>query len=187
MATTEVTICNSALLKLGATTITALSDVSKEAELCNEQYAKIRDELLYSYSWNFATKSVTLTDNGNTHAWDDDLPEFDLPSDYIRIVEMHYPDYRWYIENNKLYYDDTTAEIRYLYKITDVTKFSAGFIELLSTKLALELCYSLVQSASLKQTLQAQYDNMLRDMRSFDSQEGFSRQVTDLRYLQVRK
>lgn len=184
--TTEVTICNSALLKLGANTITSLSDNSKEAELCNEQYAKIRDELLYSFSWNFAVKSAALTDNGNNHLWDDDLPEFDIPADYLRMVEVEQPDYRWYVENGKIYYESTVLNCRYIYQVTDVTKFSAGFIELLSTKLALELSYSLVQSASLKETLKKDYNLMLRDMRSFDSQEGYTRQLTNEKFLQVR-
>ena len=54
MASSEVAICNSALIKIGAAEITSLSDVNKRAQLCNEQYSKLRDELL-----RIATVSVT--------------------------------------------------------------------------------------------------------------------------------
>jgi len=64
MATNAEAICNSALLKIGASTIVSLSDSSVEAEACNEQYTKLRDELLRSHPWNFAMKRVFLgTDN----------------------------------------------------------------------------------------------------------------------------
>ena len=41
----KVGICNSALIKLGASTIMSLADGSKNASLCNEQYDKLRDDL----------------------------------------------------------------------------------------------------------------------------------------------
>ena len=51
---TDTSICNSALIKLGAERISTLDDDSKEARLCKEQYPKIREKLLRSHKWNFA-------------------------------------------------------------------------------------------------------------------------------------
>ena len=45
LTTTEVSICNSALIKVGAERITSLSDSNKRAQLCSEQYSKMRDEV----------------------------------------------------------------------------------------------------------------------------------------------
>lgn len=171
MATTDVTICNSALIKLGAERITSLSDDSKEAQLCNEQYAKIRDALIYGHPWNFATRSAVLTSNGTEHAWNG-YQQYDLPTGFLRLINLEDEFVLWAVEEDKLYCDDTTVNARYIVQITDPTKFSVAFTELLSAKLALELSYSLVQSASLKETLKADYQVALRDARSFDSQEG---------------
>jgi hypothetical protein len=189
--TTEVSICNSALIKLGAERITDLADDSKEAQLCNEQYTKIRDELLYSHPWNFATKSVTLTSNGNTHAWNN-MNEYDLPTDYLRVWDLSNQFTNWTMEDDgagvlKLYADDSQVEIRYIFKQTDVTKYSTKFVELLALKLAVELCYSLVQSASLKQTLVAEYQEAIRDSRSFDAQENTPGRIDSGLWQQIRK
>lgn len=61
MATNEVEICNQALSLLGAAEITSLTANScKEDRLCNRFYAKLRDELLKKYPWNFARKETLL-------------------------------------------------------------------------------------------------------------------------------
>lgn len=189
MATTEVSICNSALIKLGADQITSLSDESKEAVLCNAQYAKIRDMLLYSHPWNFATTRVELTTNANESAWGG-LNEFELPADYLRVIDLdfqNYPDYEWYVEGGLLYVSADTVNIKYIAQVTDPTLFSAGFVELLAMALANEISYALTQSATIKQGIQAEYARMLADMRSFDSQEGTALRVTNEKFLRVRQ
>jgi hypothetical protein len=61
MASSDIEICNLALSRLGADTITSLTaDATKEDRLCNQFYAQFRDELLRSFAWNFAVKSTPL-------------------------------------------------------------------------------------------------------------------------------
>jgi len=62
MASTDVDICNGALLELGEEVIVALSDNNKRARACNQRYADIRDSILRSHLWNFAVKRETLID-----------------------------------------------------------------------------------------------------------------------------
>jgi hypothetical protein len=58
---TEISICNLALSRIGASTITSLTANSvKEDRLCNQFYAQFRDELLRSFAWNFAIKTTRL-------------------------------------------------------------------------------------------------------------------------------
>jgi hypothetical protein len=59
MATTAVSICNMALGLLGADgTITALTDNTQNARICNLFYEPARQTLLRSHPWNFATARV---------------------------------------------------------------------------------------------------------------------------------
>jgi len=58
--TTSVDICNSALIKIGEAMISALGDGTKASDLCNEIYAKRRDEVLQVFPWNFAVKELRL-------------------------------------------------------------------------------------------------------------------------------
>ena len=60
MAESAVQICNNALIKLGANTITSLSDDTKPARLCNKIYTVLRDDLLRSHPWNFAIGRSSL-------------------------------------------------------------------------------------------------------------------------------
>ena len=61
MAADEVTICNHALSRLGCAEITSLTANScKEDRLCNRFYAKMRDDLLKKFSWNFAKRVTPL-------------------------------------------------------------------------------------------------------------------------------
>lgn len=57
---TDVSICNSALVKLGNEVLVALSDSTKRAKLCNAQYEIIKKKMMYNHPWNFAIKRVTL-------------------------------------------------------------------------------------------------------------------------------
>lgn len=182
---TDVSICNSALIKLGAERISSLSDISKEAILCNEQYEKILTDLLYSHPWNFATKSAIWQSNGNLHPWTE-MEEFDLPDDYLRVLDFKSPYIEWAMENGKLYANEAELYIRYIFYQDDPEAFSVKFVELFAVKLALELSYSLVQSASLKDSIQREYEQCLRDARSFDSQEGKPGRVDNGAWLQVR-
>jgi hypothetical protein len=50
----DVAICNTALNRLGANTITSFTENSKEARLCNAEYEGIRDQVLRSHPWNCA-------------------------------------------------------------------------------------------------------------------------------------
>ena len=52
----ETDIVNVALRKIGATAITALDDGSTNANIAQDLYDEIRDSLLRSHPWNFATK-----------------------------------------------------------------------------------------------------------------------------------
>lgn len=101
---TEVDLCNRALGRLGAASITALdgSDTSDEATQCALHYAETRDALLRRYPWRFACRWVDLVrdaraDNGTAtaaaaatledtdQAWDD-TGNGEYEGYYVRIT-----------------------------------------------------------------------------------------------------
>lgn len=71
MATNSVEICNNALTLIGTRRITALSDPSKEARACNDNYDICRKSLLRMHPWNFAMSRVELTGKTITAIVDD--------------------------------------------------------------------------------------------------------------------
>ena len=60
MPTNDYDIVNLALVRLGASRITALTDGSRNANEANAIYSLIRDEVLRSHPWSFATTGINL-------------------------------------------------------------------------------------------------------------------------------
>lgn len=176
VAASEVKICNSALIKIGAETITTLSDDNKRARACNEQYQKCRDEVLAAHPWHFAMIRKTLATTANTPVWGFAY-EFAIPSGILRIVSTD-TDYDWKVETNAagtatvVVTDSPTMNIKAIQKVTDTTLFTPLFDEVLATRLGADLAYHLVQSSTLQAALQDTYIKMLAQARSFNAQEG---------------
>ena len=57
---TKLTICNDALIMLGANTITSFSDGSDGAKVADRLYNDIKALVLTLYTWSFANKKVQL-------------------------------------------------------------------------------------------------------------------------------
>lgn len=188
MAASEVAIVNSALIKIGVEPIASLAENSRAAILANHQYSKIRDKLLYSHPWNFAIKRaelvVTVTEPVYEFAY-----EYTLPVDCLRVFETQYgPSQDFYqVEAGKLYSNYSDLFIKYIAKITDTTKFSPMFDELLAIDLAIDLEFALLQSNSYKNTLLEERKEILRDARSFDAQENPSYPFQEDVFLNARR
>jgi hypothetical protein len=84
----EVGICNSALIKIGASRITSLTEGSKNANLCAEQYAKLRDAELRAHLWNFATSRQKLAQISGAPVSGFEF-HYQLPSDWVRTVAVY--------------------------------------------------------------------------------------------------
>jgi hypothetical protein len=181
----DLGIVNSALIKLGVEIISALPGVTRQGLLANEQLSKIREELLYEHPWNFAMKRASLTATG-TPAVFEFAYEYTLPGDCLRVWCTQYEEDFYQVEGGKLYSNYSDVKIRYIANISDPTKFSPTFAELLSLKLAADLAFVLVQSNALKNTLLQEYVVKLRDHRSTDAQENPSYPLTDDLFIESR-
>lgn len=176
MSLTETDICNSALIKVGAERIISLNDETEAARLCKEQYPKMRDELLRSHPWNFAIdrKALAADPIAPVYGFSN---RFQIPGDYLRVLDVWTNRCTWQREGEFILTDSGDVSIRYIKKITDVSKYDANFAEALAAKLAADICYSLVQTSSLKELLLKEAEMKLRTARSFDAQEGTPQQV----------
>lgn len=145
----QVSICNLALLKFGEITIDSIDDSTKEARACKALWDIVRDNLIYQFPWNFAAKRETLTQLSTEPDFEYDY-EYSLPSDCLRAWEMYDSDSNWVIEGGKLLTDDDDVELKYISKVTDVSKFVPSFQTCLATALAAELTVKLGESKSLR-------------------------------------
>jgi hypothetical protein len=170
---TVVGICNSALVKVGAATITALSDDSKEARTCNEQYAKVRDAVLEAHPWRFAIKRVSLAllptppAFGYTNA-------FQLPADCLGVLHADDETIKYEVEGDQLLTDASAIKIRYIAQIVDSSKYLPLFAEAVACRLAVELAYAISSNATLAASMMSAYQGQLREARSINGQRSGS-------------
>lgn len=189
MATSEVEICNDALILLGADRISSLTEDTKEAILCNEQYAKMRDQLLISHPWNFSiSRTEMAADAALPSGYSDDIWDYaySLGADVLRVLGVDDEEADWKIEGRKLFANYTPVKIKYIKKVTDVTLFSKYFEEALAWKIAARIGYSLTQNSTLMEGILKQAEEHLRNSRSYDAQEGSIETVMADDWLNVR-
>jgi len=191
MATSPVDICNSALAKVGAPKIVALTDNVRAAVLCNEQYNKLRKKLLSIHPWNFAIARVELAKTLNTPEFKFSS-EFLLPSDVLRVIETDLPEEEpWEVEfntdsNKVLVCNSSSVKIKYIKDITDTTKFPPYFDEVLAYHISADIAYAITQSLQVAKGLYDAAKNELREARSMDAQEGGRTSIETNPWVDVR-
>ena len=82
-----VSIVNRALIEIGESAITSLSDRGKPAEVMSALWAPTRDSELRKAHWNFAIERTTLAANTTPPAFNYSKA-YTLPSDFLRAVEV---------------------------------------------------------------------------------------------------
>ena len=183
---TKVSICNLALRSVGAQRITALTDANEAARVLNDIYDLIRDEVLTAHPWNFASKRASLVA-------EDDAPEFDydtayaLPTDCLRVIRMEETDADFKIEAGLLLTDESTANILYIAKITDESKFSPFFVTTLAVRLASEIAYPLTNDQNLAVKKYEEYERKIKMAKSIDGQEGSVETIEDSSWIDDRE
>lgn len=181
----EVGIVNRALRAIGESTITSLTEGSRNANVANDIYEQHRDELLRAHPWNFATKRIKLARSANTPVYEYDY-QYPIPSDFLRIVEVHDNTDGLGTLEYKMEHDATDGTViysfaeevwlRYVAKITDPNKMSPDFRKALSMSMAVEFATAIAQSNTLSDLMESRYRRALSKARSNDGMEDFPEQ-----------
>lgn len=162
----DISICNRALVKLGATRISSLTENSHNAKACSQIYEAVRDAELEEHPWNFAVKLAELAADSVAPIFGR-ANSFTLPADFIKLIS-DYPELNsafkdWLIQDGKIYTnDEAPLQIRYIRRHTNPNNYSPLFCEALASALALELCELITQSNTKKQLLDADYTKIIR-------------------------
>ena len=173
-----VDMCNSALNLLGASTISALTDDSKNARLINQRYEPVRNRVFRSHAWNCLHKRVQLAQNSTapvveySHA-------YALPSDCLRVLKIHNGttdsiasniDYK--LEGRNIVTDEGTVFIIYIALDTDPNNYDTYLQESIAHQLAADLAYAVTNNATLADKYMTRADERLREARFIDATEN---------------
>jgi hypothetical protein len=173
-----VNICNSALNLIGASTISALTEDTKNARLCNQRYEPVRNRVFRSHNWNCLIKRVQLAQNSTAPVIEYSYA-YALPSDCLRVLKIHNAttdsvasnlDYK--IEGKNIVTDETTVYVVYIALDTDPNNYDAYLREAISHQLAADICYAITNNATLANNYMARADERLREARFIDATEN---------------
>lgn len=192
MATSDVSICNRALQKLGAQAIVSLDDNNARGRAMALAFEPVRDAELRRHRWRFAIKRVSLPaladapDSGYTY-------QYQLPNDFLRLIEggdiggqADLSDYRglssaaYSVEGRALLTNyGAPLAIRYIARITDASLFDSAFVESLACRLALETCEQITESSQKKSDLLLDYRLSVREAIRANALEVASESIAD--------
>ena len=159
-----VSICNLALQKLGAKSITALTEDTTAGRECNRVYEHARDSELRAHPWNFARTRTSIAASSTDPVFGY-AKQYQLPSDCLRILPTSAND-DWQIEGRMILTDDTSPlQLVYIKKVTDPNDFDALFVELLAARIAVEITEKVTQSNTKKAGVQAHYEMVRKEAR----------------------
>jgi hypothetical protein len=193
-----VDICNEAMDLLGAATITALTENSKEARLCNRRFETVRDTVLRAHPWNTAITRATLAKDSDAPAFGF-ANQFTLPTDpfCLRVLSFwnsnvdseiaaYDSQVMFKIEGRKVLSDEGTCRITYLARITDTETYDSLLSSTIAHKLAAETAYAITGSTTVSQSMQQLYEIRLREARSIDAMEGMPDKLIADDFINIR-
>lgn len=197
----EVDICNSALTKLGATSITALTDADPKATTMNLLYPLVRDAELRRRRWKFSLRRASLPALSEDPAFGFAY-QYQLPTnpDCLRVIQvseyhvgLDLSDYRgaptemYSIEGQKILTNfPAPLKIRYIARITDATTYDAAFVESLASRLAYEACERITQSESKKESLLRGYRLSIKEATLANALESAPAHLADDTWVTAR-
>ena len=173
-----VNMCNSALNLLGASTISSLTEDTKNARLCNQRYEPIRNRVFRLHNWNCLIKRVQLAQD-STGPVVEYTYGYTLPTDCLRVMKIHNgstdsiaSDLDYKVEGRKIVTDITTIYLVYIALITDPNEYDSYLREAVSHQLAADICYAITNNSALANNYMIRADERLREARFIDATEN---------------
>jgi len=193
-----VDICNEAMDLLGAATITALTENSKEARLCNRRFETVRDAVIRAHPWNVAITRASLAKDSETPAFGF-ANQFTLPTNpyCLRVLSFwnsnidsdvapYDSEVMFKIEGRKVLSNEGTCKITYLARVTDTETYDPLLSSTIAHKLAAETAYAITGSTTVSQSMQQLYELRLREARSADAMEGMPDKLIADDFINIR-
>ena len=188
MSLSNVELCSAALVKLGAEGITSFADGTTEADVAGTLYDIIRDGLLGSHPWSFATAHDELVQLPTAPITDFEHA-FELPTDFIKALsagdECRSRGAIYQIIGREVHTNYEELTLAYIKRV-DEADFPPYFVSALVNRLAAEFCLPLTENASRSDLLFKLADTELKLAKLIDSQQDTPPRVEDFTLIEAR-
>lgn len=173
MATTAITICNTALLFIGTDEITSFDDVNREAKLCNQIYETTLQSMLQKNPWRFSLTTRELSKLTTPPAEIDEFGftnAFVIPAESLRIIRIDDPAENYIIVGDNVFSNNNEIKVEMQIRAQEA-EFPSYFINALEYELAARLALAITDDAGKHQLFQNKADRELAIAKNIDGQE----------------
>jgi hypothetical protein len=184
----QIELCNEALIRLGAPTITDIDDNTKAAKLCKKLYDRVIEQVSAEGPFSNTIKRVALATLTTDPTFGYNVA-YQLPNDCIKVITVNDQcpgDKDFRVEDNKLYSNDTSISIQYISRLSSTGNFGVYMSNSVVDLLAAKMAYAFTGSMTIARELMQVYRAELQSNLAGDNQQG-SRDVVQVRdFLDVR-
>lgn len=188
MAISAIALCSRALLKLGASSITSFDEGTVESEIAANLYAPVRDGMLSSHPWNFATAQTTLAKLA-AKPLADHAHAFQLPVDFLRALSAGTKSssrgLQYRLSERRLHSNADSVVLTYIFRPDEII-FPPFFDQALIARLSAEFCIPLTDSTTRAEMFFKLAEATFRDAKTIDSQQSTPRQIRGFSLISVR-
>ncbi|HEY2068278.1 MAG TPA: hypothetical protein VGG48_01890 [Rhizomicrobium sp.] len=185
-------IANIALIELGESPITDISENRTPAILCRTRYDDVRQGVIREHPWNCTKKYVVLATQVTAppFKWQS---AFLLPPDYIRMNRIDDDlDAEWEVaacDAGNVLYTDQGAPLNLIYHfdLQDPTRFDPKMAQCIGYTLALEIGPRIVRDAAAMNRIAAKLKDKIEGAKSIDAQENSPEEWDDDVLLRSRR
>lgn len=174
MATSNIELCNSALVLLGQEPISSLAtDQSEAARLCRIKWPEVRDAVLRAAKWRCLIKRTELARLAAAPAFGF-LYQYQLPPDCFLVLGLSVASAGWAIEGKVLLADEEQVFISYIAydtAVDNVNTFDSLLTASIVARLAAEMAPSL-KAADRFDNLWAAYERKMDDAKAAGAWEA---------------
>lgn len=165
MAQSLVALYNSALSKLGASRLSDPNDQSREAELCNQFYPDVLDEVLMEYDWSCAVRTVLLAKLSVVgRRGFENVYQMPVEPKALRIIALRDEDgrdyglkWQWVKDRSRLMTNAEPVYLEHVARVDAVSLIDPHVAEAIIYKLAASLAFPIMQSPQMQQTMTQLY------------------------------
>jgi hypothetical protein len=182
----EVSICNQALLWVGANTITSFEDPSTEAEWCRANYPFLRDAVLEARMWTFSIARKKSGPVADLSEWGNKFLHR-VPAEWLLVtkvfsmerLDLEQIDDRgtWHREGEFILSDYDTVYMYGIQRVTDTGKFTNMFAQALAARMACEMAVPFAESRTLQADLWGLYEKKISEAAATDGRQGMTETI----------
>lgn len=169
---TQIDVCNGALIELGSSLLlTALDDSTAAARILKARWDLSRRTVLQSRPWGFARKRFLLSADPTVAPFGLSVSRFRKPADFIRFVldrDNHDQDYQ---EEGEFFLsgDGAPFELYYIFDETNIARWSPVAADVLAAQLAARCAYAITGDKGVREDMEALYARRLSAASHIDS------------------